>query len=105
MLWGVSKTLDDVVAELGAIRTDDATIRTEMVTMRTEMVTRSDFASESASVRTEHEDLKEELLRALGGISTQQASFISLLTRLLNDREEVERRFAKLEAAVFGSKH
>ena len=75
-----AKTLDDVVDELSA--------------MRREMVTRS-----------EHEEFKDELLRALSGISQQQTTFITLLTRLLNDREEADRRFAKLEAAVFGSKH
>lgn len=44
--------------------------------------------------RTEHEEFKGELLRALSGISQQQMSFISLLTRLLNDREEADCRFA-----------
>lgn len=55
--------------------------------------------------RSEHEEFKDELLKALAGISQHQASFVTLLTRLLNDREEADRRFARLEAAVFGSKH
>ena len=84
--------------DIGGMREDIGGMRQDIAGIRQVMVTRSDFEAESA-------DLKDELLKALSGIANQQASFVTLLTRLLNEREEADRRFARLEAAVFGSKH
>ena len=112
----MSKTLDDVVEELAAIRKDmvtradfaaeSAAVRSEQAALRTELnEVRSELHSGLEAVRSEQEDFKDEVLRAISGISIQQTTFVTLLTKLLSDREEADRRFAKLEAAVFGSKH